>query len=74
MEYDILSLKNLYRLLTVNDYPIYSTGVIQKKELHGLTLLKFWQDMLRIEFRKEKYGKDSLFYPFNQKGRYMLFE
>lgn len=41
MEYDILSLKNLYRLLTVNDYPIYSTGVIQKKELHGLTLLKF---------------------------------
>ena len=57
MEYDILSLKNLYRLLTVNDYPIYSTGVIQKKELHGLTLLKFWQDMLRIEFRKEKYGK-----------------
>ncbi len=33
-----LSLKNLYRLLTVKDYPVYSTGILIGKNKKGLTL------------------------------------
>lgn len=43
MEKDILSLRNIYRFLTVNDYPIYSTGVFKEENRKGLTLTKFWQ-------------------------------
>ena len=35
----LLSLKNLYRLFTVKDYPVYSTGILGEKSKKGLTLV-----------------------------------
>lgn len=57
MEKDILSLRNIYRFLMVNDYPIYSTGVFKEENRKGLTLTKFWQENLLYEFRSGYYGK-----------------
>lgn len=57
MEKDILSLRNIYRFLMVNDYPIYSTGVFKEENRKGLTLTKFWQEVLLYEFRSGYYGK-----------------
>ncbi len=57
MEKDILSLKNIYRFLMVNDYPIYSTGVFKEENRKGLTLTKFWREVLLYEFRSGYYGK-----------------
>ena len=50
MEKIILSLKNIYRLLMNDDFPIYSERVIGKKQRKGQTLLRFWQDMMTREF------------------------
>ena len=41
-----LSLKNLYRLLTAKDYPVYSTGILRRKNKKGLTLVRFWDEYL----------------------------
>lgn len=46
----ILSLKNIYRLLVYNDFPIYSDRVISKKQKKGQTLLRFWQDTMLQDF------------------------
>ena len=32
MDQDILSLKNIYRFLTVYDYPVYSIGIIREED------------------------------------------
>lgn len=57
MNKDILSLKGLYQFLFVNDYPIFSTGIISKNNRVGLTLTKFWQENILIDFRNLKYGR-----------------
>lgn len=57
MKGDILSLKGIYQVLFVNDYPIFSTGIIAKNKHVGLTLTKFWQDNLLREFKNGKCGK-----------------
>lgn len=57
MEKTILSLKNIYRLLTVRDYPVYSLPVISEKNKKGLTLLNFWKENLLYEFRSGSYGR-----------------
>ena len=57
MEKDILSLRNIYRFLMVNDYPVYSTGALKEENRKGLTLTKFWQETLLYEFRSGYYGK-----------------
>lgn len=57
MKNKILSLKSLYRFLVINDYPVYSAGIIRKNNHTGLTLTKFWQENLLIDFRKHKCGK-----------------
>lgn len=57
MKTDILSLRNLYQFLFVDDYPIFSTGIISKSNRVGLTLTKFWYKNLLIDFRNQKYGK-----------------
>ena len=56
MEKIILSLKNIYRLLMYNDFPIYSDRVISKKQKKGQTLLRFWQDTAIAEFCSLPYG------------------
>ncbi len=57
MSKDILSLKNLYRFLFDCDYPIFSMGIIEKKYHVGMTITKFWQDMILSEFRNTKNGR-----------------
>lgn len=57
MQKEILSLRNIYRFLTVNDYPIYSGGILKEDSKKGLTLTKFWQDILLYDFRSGYYGK-----------------
>lgn len=57
MQKEILSLRNIYRFLTVNDYPIYSSGILKEESKKGLTLTKFWQDILLYDFRSGYYGK-----------------
>lgn len=57
MAKEILSLKSLYRLLTENDYPIYTTGVMREENRKGLTLIKFWQEILLYDFKSKRYGK-----------------
>ena len=51
-----MSLKNIYRLLMYNDFPIYSDRVISKKQKKGQTLLRFWQDTAISEFCSLPYG------------------
>lgn len=57
MEKITLSLKNIYRLLMNDDFPIYSERVISKKQRKGQTLLRFWYDMMVHEFCTLPYGK-----------------
>ena len=52
-----LSLKNLYRLLTVKDYPGYSTGILIGKHKKGLTLGRFWNEYLLYEWRNTEHGR-----------------
>ena len=47
----LLSLKNLYRLFTVKDYPVYSTGILREKSKKGLTLVRFWDEYLLYEWK-----------------------
>ena len=53
----LLSLKNLYRLFTVKDYPVYSTGILGEKSKKGLTLVKFWDECLLYEWKSTRHGK-----------------
>lgn len=57
MDKEILSLKNLYRFLVENDYPVYSAGILTEKNCRGLTLSKFWQENIVYEFKNGKCGK-----------------
>ena len=42
----VLTLKNLYRMLTMRDFPMRSYAVFPRKAMAGLTLLSFWQRVL----------------------------
>lgn len=57
MEKIILSLKNIYKILMTNDFPIYSESVIGEKERKGQTVIRFWQSILIPEFRSLPTGK-----------------
>lgn len=57
MEKILLSLKNIYKILMTNDFPIYSESVISEKNRKGQTLLRFWQSQLADEFRSQPIGK-----------------
>lgn len=57
MEKMMLSLKNIYKILMTNDFPIYSESVINEKNRKGQTLLRFWQSQLADEFRCLPVGK-----------------
>ncbi len=57
MKKNILSLKSIYQFLVISDFPIFCTGIISKNNHTGLTLAKFWQDNILIEFRSHKYGR-----------------
>lgn len=57
MEKILLSLKNIYKILMTNDFPIYSESVISGRNRKGQTLLRFWQSQLSDEFRSQAVGK-----------------
>lgn len=57
MDKIILSLKNIYKLLMANDFPVYSESVIGEKERKGQTVIRFWQHMLVEEFKSLPCGK-----------------
>lgn len=42
----ILSLKNIYQLLTKDDYPCPSSAVVKRSMKRGVTLLSFWRGIL----------------------------
>ena len=41
-----LTLKNIYRVLTWRDYPVYSMGILSERNRRGLTILKFYRENL----------------------------
>lgn len=54
---EVLSLKSIYKFLTLNDYPVYSEGIIKKDNRAGLTLTKFYLDNILVELKNGKNGK-----------------
>ncbi len=54
---EILSLKSIYKFLTLNDYPVYSEGIIKKDNRTGLTLNKFYLENILVDFKNRKTGK-----------------
>ena len=57
MKNEILSLKNIYKFLTTNDYPVYSDGIIRKERKRGLTLNSFCDENILVDFKDRKNGK-----------------
>ncbi len=57
MDKMLLSLKNIYRLFAIQDFPVYSEAVFSEKNRRGLTLVKFWRTYLAEDFRTGQYGK-----------------
>lgn len=54
---EVLSLKSIYKFLTLNDYPVYSEGIIKKDNRTGLTLNKFFLENILADFKNGKTGK-----------------
>ncbi len=57
MSSEVLSLKSIYKFLTVNDYPVYSEGIIRKGNKRGLTLNHFCYENILVDFKDRKNGK-----------------
>lgn len=57
MARDVLSLKSIYKFLTINDYPVYSEGIIKKDNRAGLTLNKFYMENILVDFKNRKTGR-----------------
>ncbi len=54
MESMNLSLRNLYKVLTKADYPVYTVEIFPPGRLRNLTLVTFWKDMFWT-----MYGEDA---------------
>ena len=57
MDKEELSLKNIYRIFTQRDYPDYSTGILRERDKKGLTVLRFWEEVIPYEWRSGQYGR-----------------
>ena len=53
----IINLKNIYRIIRINDYPVYSDGIFPRTRLKGLTLIKFWTQFLLPRWRNTEHGR-----------------
>lgn len=51
-----LTLKNIYRLLTVQDYPVFGPNLFMPADLKGLTLYRFWDQVLAEGLRSGRTG------------------
>ena len=54
----MITLKNLYRILTVKDYPVFSNGVFPSRYKSGITLSSFWNQNILPEFKSGIYGRN----------------
>ena len=52
-----VTLKNIYRLITQNDYPIFSDGIFSRSQKKGLTLISFWNMQLLFRWRNTPTGQ-----------------
>ena len=52
-----ITLKNIYRVLTQRDFPVYSSGILPERSRHGLTILKFYQELLLDEWCMGRTGR-----------------
>ena len=48
-----LSLRNLYKVLTKADYPVYTVEIFPPGKLRNLTLVTFWKEMFRTMYGDE---------------------
>lgn len=51
-----LTLKNIYRFLTINDYPVFSDGIFSREKKKGMTLVRFWTTILPERWRNTVHG------------------
>lgn len=56
MRNNILSLKNIYNLLVMKDYPVEGGSVISGDRKKGMTLTKFWKENLLPQLTEGRYG------------------
>ncbi len=56
MRNNILSLKNIYNLLVMKDYPVECGSVISGDQKKGMTLTKFWKENLLPQLMEGRYG------------------
>lgn len=54
---EILSLKSIYRLLRLRDYPVPSDEIIRHGDGKGMTLLSFWKQILCERWLLTKHGR-----------------
>ena len=52
-----LTLKNIYRVLTQRDYPVYSMGILSERDRRGLTILKFYRENLLDDWSGGRTGQ-----------------
>ena len=53
----IITLKNIYRLLKENDFPVYSDGVFSRADKRGMTLSSFWEEMILPPWKETACGR-----------------
>ena len=66
----LLSLKNIYRLLTKDDYPAPSAAVIGRAGRRGLTIHAFWQEILGRDLAVTAMG-ERLWHVGETRSRYL---
>lgn len=57
MENTTLTLKNIYRLLTRRDWPVFSDHVLKESARKGLTILSFYSQTVHSSWREGRYGR-----------------
>lgn len=65
-----LSLKNIYRLLTLEDYPLAGPAVIPRSRRRGLTVFGFWHAILAPDLKLGKAG-EKLWRQDGTRNRYL---
>ena len=65
-----MSLKNIYRLLTKDDYPCPNAPVISWHKRRGLTLFAFWRDILAADTAVTSLG-EKLWNTDTRRNRYL---
>ena len=65
-----LTLKNIYRLLTVQDYPVFSQNIFLPSDLKGMTLYRFYDQVLIDDLQSGSTGT-LIFRQSGPRNRYL---